>query len=113
MAACAVIFGAWDAKAQRFGNTPEDSTACIANNSLYQEFYKQKNYKDAYEPWSQVVKHCPKYHINTFIRGINIMKSMIANAANPAERDKYIDEYLALQDIKTAALGEEYNNIAA
>lgn len=113
MAACAVIFGAWDAKAQRFGNTPEDSTACIANNSLYQEFYKQKNYKDAYEPWSQVVKHCPKYHINTFIRGINIMKSMIANAANPAERDKYIDEYLALQDIKTAAFGEEYNNIAA
>ena len=38
---------------------------------------------------------------------------MIANAANPAERDKYIDEYLALQDIKTAAFGEEYNNIAA
>ncbi len=112
LAAFAVIMGVGEVKAQRFGQTPEDSSACIMNNSLYQEFYKQKNYKDAYEPWTQVVKHCPKYHINTFIRGGNILKNMIATAANPADRNKYIDEYIALQDIRTSAFGEEYNNIA-
>ncbi len=111
--AFAVIFGVGSIKAQRFGNTPEDSSACIMNNSLYQEFYKQKNYKDAYEPWSLVVKHCPKYHINTFIRGNNMLRNLIATAANPAERDKYVDELLALQDIRTAAFGDEANNIAA
>lgn len=112
LAAFAVIMGVGEVKAQRFGQTPEDSSACIMNNSLYQEFYKQKNYKDAYEPWTQVVKHCPKYHVNTFIRGGNILKNMIATAANPADRNKYIDEYIALQDIRTSAFGEEYNNIA-
>lgn len=111
--AFAVIFGVGSIKAQRFGNTPEDSSACIMNNSLYQEFYKQKNYKDAYEPWSQVVKHCPKYHINTFIRGNNMLKNLIATAANPTERDKYVDELLALQDTRTMAFGDEANNIAA
>jgi TolA-binding protein len=112
LAAFAVMLGAGNVKAQRFGQTPEDSSACIMNNSLYQEFYKQKNYKDAYEPWTQVVKHCPKYHVNTFIRGGNILRYMIAGAATPADRDKYVDEYLALQDVRTQAFGEEYNNLA-
>lgn len=111
--AVALLLGVTTVKAQKFGNTPEDSSACIMNNSLYQEFYKQKNYKDAYEPWSKVVKHCPQYHINTYIRGGNILKNMIATASTPELKNKYIDEYLALQDIRTQAFGEEYNNIAA
>ena len=37
--------------AQKYGNTPKDSIDCIMNNSLYQEFYNQKNYTDAYEQW--------------------------------------------------------------
>lgn len=108
----AMVLGAVNVNAQKYGKTPEDSSACLINNSLYQEFYKQKNYKDAYQPWSKVLKHCPNYHVNTYIRGANILKYMIANAATPAERDKYIDEYLAMQDARTMAFGEEYNNIA-
>lgn len=113
VAALAVILGAGNAEAQKFGATPEDSLACIENNSLYQEFYKQKNYKDAYEPWKQVLQHCPRYSVNTFIRGTNILKNMIATAATPAEKNTYIDELLALSDARTAAYGEEYNNLAA
>jgi hypothetical protein len=60
LAVIAAMFCATTVNAQKFGKTPEDSTACIMNNSLYQEFYKQKNYKDAYEPWTQVVAHCPQ-----------------------------------------------------
>ena len=36
------MFCATTVNAQKFGQTPEDSTACIMNNSLYQEFYKQQ-----------------------------------------------------------------------
>lgn len=112
LAVIAAMFCATTVNAQKFGKTPEDSTACIMNNSLYQEFYKQKNYKDAYEPWTQVVAHCPQYHVNTYIRGANILKTMIATAPNVEMKNKYIDEYLKLQDIRSEAFGEEYNNIA-
>ncbi|MEE1322724.1 MAG: hypothetical protein UHE91_02780, partial [Bacteroidales bacterium] len=112
LAVIAAVFCATTVNAQKFGKTPEDSTACIMNNSLYQEFYKQKNYKDAYEPWTKVVEHCPQYHVNTYIRGANILKTMIATAPNVEMKNKYIDEYLNLQDVRSQAFGEEYNNIA-
>lgn len=112
LAVIAAVFCATTVNAQKFGKTLEDSTACIMNNSLYQEFYKQKNYKDAYEPWTKVVEHCPQYHVNTYIRGANILKTMIATAPNVEMKNKYIDEYLNLQDVRSQAFGEEYNNIA-
>lgn len=112
LAVIAAMFCVTVANAQKFGKTPEDSSACIMNNSLYQEFYKQKNYKDAYEPWAKVVAHCPQYHVNTYIRGANILKTMIATAPNVEMRNKYINEYLNLQDVRSQAFGEEYNNIA-
>ena len=59
--------------AQKFGETPKDSVDCIINNSLYQEFYNQKNYKDAYEPWKNAVIACPKNHVNLYIRGAVIL----------------------------------------
>ena len=37
-----------------------DSAQCVRNLSLYTEFYKQKNYKDAYEPWKKAYAICPK-----------------------------------------------------
>ncbi|MDR0970854.1 MAG: hypothetical protein LBM25_00505 [Bacteroidales bacterium] len=97
--------------AQKFGATPEDSIECIVNLSLYQEFYDQKNYKDAYEPWKNTIKFCPKYHINNYIRGAVILKNMIVTAS-AQDQQKYIDELLALYDKRTEYFGQEANNIA-
>jgi tetratricopeptide (TPR) repeat protein len=98
--------------AQKYGNTPKDSVDCIMNNSLYQEFYNQKNYKDAYEPWKHAVAACPKNHVNLYIRGAVILKNLFVQAKTVQEQDKYLDELMALYDKRTEAFGQEANNIA-
>ena len=78
----------------KWGDTPDDSIACISNVSLYQEFYKQKSYTDCYEPWRQILRHCPRYSKAVYQRGEVIMKSMINAAQTTEERDAYIDELM-------------------
>lgn len=98
--------------AQKYGNTPKDSVDCIINNSLYQEFYNQKNYKDAYEPWKNALKACPNNHVNLYIRGAVILKNLIVQAQTPEKQNQYIEELLGLYDKRTLAFGQEANNIA-
>lgn len=95
--------------AQKYGATPEDSSECVMNNSLYQEFYKQKQWKDAYEPWKMVVDHCPKYHTNTYVRGGNILANLYATAATAEERENYFNEILWMNDKRAEAFGEKWN----
>jgi tetratricopeptide (TPR) repeat protein len=112
LAFCTSVFWFNGSYAQKYGKTEQDSIECLTNNSLYQEFYKQKDYKDAYEPWKKVVEVCPQYHINTYIRGVNLLNNLIATSATQQDKDKYIDELLSLYDKRSAAFGEEWNNIA-
>lgn len=91
----------------KYGDTPEDSIACLSNVSLYQGFYKEKNYADCYEPWRQILQHCPKFSKTVYQRGATIMQHMINNAANEQERNKYIDELLASYDLRIQYFGEE------
>lgn len=101
-----------DVNAQRFGNSEQDSMDCLMNNSLYQEFYKQKAYKDAYEPWNEVLAKCPKYHVNTYIRGNTILQNMYAQASSAEEKEKYFNKMLELFDKRAENFGEPWNNIA-
>ncbi|MBO4599784.1 MAG: hypothetical protein J5641_03495, partial [Bacteroidales bacterium] len=86
---------------------PDDSIACISNVSLYQEFYKQKSYTDCYEPWRQILKHCPHYSKAVYQKGEVIMKSMVNSAQNAEERDAYIDELMRMFDQRIQYFGEE------
>ncbi|MBQ7984886.1 MAG: hypothetical protein IJ250_04530 [Bacteroidales bacterium] len=101
-----------NAQAQKYGNSEQDSVDCLMNNSLYQEFYKQKDYKDAYEPWKQVMEKCPKYHVNTYIRGYNILQGVYKTASSAEEKEKYFNEMLSLFDQRGEHFGEKWNNIA-
>ena len=91
----------------KWGDTPDDSIACISNVSLYQEFYKQKSYTDCYEPWRQILRHCPRYSKAVYQRGEVIMKSMINAAQTTEERDAYIDELMNMFDQRIKYFGEE------
>lgn len=90
----------------KWGDTPEDSIACISNVSLYQEFYKQKSYTDCYEPWKQILKHCPRFSKTVYQRGPVIIKSMINAASTAEERNSYIDELMAMYDQRIQYFGE-------
>ncbi|MBD5396923.1 hypothetical protein HDR62_02105 [bacterium] len=92
--------------AQKYGATPEDSLTCLQNLSVYQEFYKQKNYNDAYDAWKQVLTVCPATSINTYIRGAAILKTRINKAPDAEARAGYIDELLNLYDLRMNYFGD-------
>lgn len=94
------------ANAQKYGETPEDSIACISNVSLYQEFYKQKAYTDCYEPWRQILIHCPRFGKSVYQKGEVIMKTMINSATTSEEREAYIDELMRMYDQRIQYFGE-------
>ena len=108
LVAAAILMAGHTANAQgKFGATPEDSVACISNVSLYQEFYKQKSYEQCYEPWKEILKHCPRFSKGIYQRGVTIMKTMINKAETPEQRNAYIDELMAMYDQRIENYGEE------
>lgn len=92
---------------QKYGKTPEDSIKCITNLSLYGEFFKQKNYKDAYEPWIWVFKNCPTASENTFIRGAVIVRNRIDNIKEQKNKDPYIDTLMQVYDERIQFFGQK------
>ena len=38
-----------------------DEQKCKENLSMYREYYKQKNYVDAFVPWMWAYKNCPSF----------------------------------------------------
>lgn len=89
--AVAVLATAQGSKEAKFG---VDSVQTIQEASLYQELYKQKNYKDAYPHWKYVIENAPKFQLNPYAHGNNILKNLYK-----ATKDvKYIDELMALWD---------------
>ena len=100
-----------DTNAQKFGKTPQDSIECLTNNSLYKEFYKQKAYADAYEPWKKVLEVCPMYHVNTYKQGYNILVNLY-NQAAPADKEQYFNDMLYMLDKWGEFDGETWNATA-
>lgn len=92
--------------AQKYGATPEDSLECIKNLSIYQEFYKQKAYTDAYPAWKEVLHYCPNTSKNTYIRGNVILKQMIAKTPDAEAKKQYIEELMQLWDLRIQYYGE-------
>jgi tetratricopeptide (TPR) repeat protein len=95
-----------------FGVTEQDSINCIRNLSLYQEFFRQRNFADAFEPWLQVYRICPANSQNTYIRGVTLLRTRIAEEQNPEKRQEYIDLLLELWDSRAEYFGNEGLNLS-
>ncbi len=90
-----------------YGKDSASRVECAMNISLYSEFYKQQNFKDALKPWRQVYNNCPKASKNTYIKGATIYKNLIANEKNAATQDKLIDTLMQLYDKRIEYFGEK------
>ena len=65
----------------KYGETPEQQAACKENLSLYETYYKQKNYDDAYPFWQEACAVCPpKVSQNMYIKGVNLLKRQMKSA---------------------------------
>lgn len=84
-----------------------DSIACITNLSLSNEYYKQKNYVDAIDPWRWVFANCPASSKRIYLNGVSMYESFIAEAKDSAIKAKLIDTLMMIYDQRIQYFGEE------
>lgn len=104
LAALFVLMGASSAFAQKgvedgsqYGHGT-DSINCLRNLSIYTEYVKTGNFKDAYLPWKAAFTECPKAQLSTYTNGAKILRWLIANEKDPAQYNAYVDELMKVYD---------------
>lgn len=91
----------------KYGVDTATRKQCAQNNSIYSEYYKQKNYNDAYTAWAKVFEICPKLSKNIYIRGAKIVKFKIENTENAILRNNFLDTLMLLYDRRMEFYGDK------
>ena len=73
-------------------------TDFMSEYTMYDQFYKQKDYKSALIPWKKIFDKYPKSSINIYIHGANMYEDLINNTTDWATKDKYIDSLMLVYD---------------
>ncbi len=81
----------------RFGHG-QDSLNCLKNISIYTEYVKTNNFKDAYEPWKAVFTEAPLAQMTTYVNGAKILRNLIATEKDGAKQKQYFEELLKVHD---------------
>jgi len=95
----------------KYGKGP-DSINCIKNLSLYREFFKHNNYKDAIQPWRLVFGECPAASERMYVEGITMYRKSIESSSVPERTDELIDTMLLIYDRRIEYFGGEGNVLA-
>lgn len=91
----------------KYGATDADSVECITQLSLYEEFVKQKNYKDAYPGWKKACEVCPKSRKSLYINGVKMYRRFIQKEKDPVRKAAYLDTLMTVYDNRIANFGQE------
>ncbi len=75
-----------------------DSINCLKNLSIYSEYVKTGNFKDAYLPWKAAFDECPLAQLKTYTNGVKIIKWFLENEKDPAKYNAYVDELMKVYD---------------
>jgi len=76
----------------------EDSLRCLQNMSVYQEYVKTNNWKDAYGPWKSVFTETPWVRVSIYTNGAKILRNLIATEKDGAKQKQYFEELIKLHD---------------
>jgi tetratricopeptide (TPR) repeat protein len=79
----------------------QDSINCIKNLSLYREFFKHNNYKDAINPWRLVFGECPASSERMYVEGITMYRKLIESSST----EELIDTLLLIYDRRIEYFG--------
>ena len=108
-----MILGTHETNAQVVGSKYGiDSTKCVTNLTLYREYYKQKNFKDALLAWRYVYNNCPGATENIFVNGANMYKSFIADQKDSVVKKQLIDTLMQIYDLRIKYYGKEGKHLA-
>lgn len=75
-----------------------DKELCEQNLSIYIEFYKQKNYKDAFKPWAYLFNNAPKRTKNIYLHGPKIIKGLIKTLDDQSRLKALVDSLITVYD---------------
>ena len=75
-----------------------DSINCLKNLSIYSEYVKTGNFKDAYLPWKAAFDEFPLAQLKTYTNGVKIVKWFLENEKDPAKYNTYFDELMKVYD---------------
>jgi len=87
-----------------YGSQPD---SCKRNYSLYKEFVEQKNYLDAYKPWTKTREFCPKLTYWIYKHGVDIIGDKISKAKDDAGKKAWIDSLMQDYDNWLKYFGED------
>ena len=81
----------------RFGHG-QDSLNCLKNISVYTEYVKTNNFKDAYPSWKAVFDEAPWAQIATYTNGAKILRGLIVAEKDGAKQKEYFDLLMKVHD---------------
>jgi len=87
----------------------QDSINCIKNLSLYREFYKHNNYKDAISPWRKVFSECPASSERMYVEGVTMYRNFIESAPTDERKEELIDTLMLIYDRRMEFFNGEGN----
>jgi tetratricopeptide (TPR) repeat protein len=85
----------------------KDSVTCVRNWSLYNEYYRQRNFHMAIEPWRWMFFNCPAATQNIYIHGSVLVKYMYNQETDPANREALVDTLMMVHDQRIEYFGRE------
>ena len=81
----------------RFGHG-QDSLNCLKNISVYTEYVKTNNFKDAFTPWKAVFDEAPLAQVGTYTNGAKILRALIAAEKDGAKQKEYFELLMKVHD---------------
>jgi len=88
----------------KFGH---DSVTCVRNWSLYDQYYKQQNFRLAIDPWRWMLHNCPLATQNIYIHGAVLSKYMYTEETDPVVRESLVDTLMMVYDQRINYFGRE------
>lgn len=83
----------------------EDSLNCLRNISVYTQYIKTNNYKDAYLPWKAVLEECPLSGTNVYINGVKLLTTLLGTEKDPAKYQVLFDDLMKTFDYRIKYFG--------
>ncbi len=75
--------------------------------SLYNEFFKQADYKSAIPHWKVIFDKYPKSTLNIYIHGIKMYESLLEKATTPQEKEEYLNMMMQIYDNRIKYLNQK------
>ncbi|MBO4906658.1 MAG: tetratricopeptide repeat protein [Bacteroidaceae bacterium] len=78
----------------------QDSVTTRQNLSMFNQYVQNQSFMDAYEVWRPVIEKAPFANLRIYTDGAYVLQSLIQSEQDVAKKKKYLDELLALYDLR-------------